>query len=68
MQALSAYGSAYGAGQVSVDQAIMNMGQANDAGGTGPAADLAEPPGPARGHHRIGLTKRSPRSGQGPGV
>lgn len=31
MQALSAYGSAYGAGQVTVDQALMNMGQANDA-------------------------------------
>jgi hypothetical protein len=31
MQALSAYGSAYGAGQVTVDQALLNMGQANDA-------------------------------------
>lgn len=30
-QALSAYGSAYGASQVGVDQALVNMGKANDA-------------------------------------
>jgi hypothetical protein len=40
MEALSAYGSAYGAGQVGVDQALVNMGKANDAAVNNAGADV----------------------------